>query len=348
MQKRFLAALIGSTLLTSAHTLADSQCTPAVPAQINPSETAVASAPASQTTTPAPIMPSALAARFQASQPPPGPPAPQPFGSSAPPALPADRAAGAGLHELSPGELAQIPGLKPIAAAGGRIFMMGRAGDAPDLVAFRDHDFQFVSPMADPHFVCRGVVSDEQGNNVSLTDAAKVPGLIAPPDRPVLKDIATPAEAIATIAKAAYGSLGPAAAPPVWVVVDPLCPHSQDTVHALIPYAQAGQVKLNILPVDAFGQVSAHAVRVLLSGAPDHMIQDWFQPGLLQPGAAQPSPESDAKFQANHMVLAGLMDGPMHVTGVPAVLWTAHDGQAHAQQGLDAPNVPAFINGLGN
>ena len=262
--------------------------------------------------------------------------------------MPADRAAKVGLHEFSASEIAAIPGLKPIVAAGGRIFVMGRAGDAPDLVAFKDHNFQFVAPMADPHFVCRGVVSDDQGNNVSLADAVKVPGLIAAPDRPMLKDIATPAAAIASFANATYGWLGPASAPPVWVVVDPLCPHSQDTVRALIPYAQADQIRLNILPVDAFGQVSSHAVHVLVSAAPDHMIQDWFQPGFLQPGAAQPSPDSEARFQANHMILAGLMDGPLHVTGVPEVLWTARDGQAHAQQGLDAPNVPTFINGLGS
>jgi thiol:disulfide interchange protein DsbG len=259
--------------------------------------------------------------------------------------MPADRAAAAGLHELTAEEIARIPGLEPIAAAGGRIFLMGSAGAAPDLVAFRDHNFQFLSPMADPRFVCRGVVSDEQGNNVSVTDAAKVPGLIPPPDRPVLKAIATPAEAIATVSKAAYGSLGPATAPLVWVVIDPLCPHSQDTVRALIPYAQAGRVRLNILPVDAFGQVSNRAVHALLSEAPDHMIQRWFEPAVQQADAA---PESDAKFRVNHMILAGLMDGPMHVTGVPEVLWTGRDGQAHAQQGLDPPNVPAFVAGLGD
>lgn len=338
MQRKFLAALLGSTLLTSAHALADSQCTPALPAQGNASATGDASA-------------SPAAARASGSlvqtglQTPTGPPGPQPPGSSASSALPANRAAAVGLHELSPDEIALIPGLKPIAAAGGRVFVMGRAGEAPDLVAFRDHDFQFVSPMADPHFVCRGVVSDDQGNNVSVTDAAKVPGLVAPTDRPVLKDIATPAEAIAAVSKAAYGSLGPATAPLVWVVIDPLCPHSQDTVRALIPYAQANRIRLNILPVDAFGQASNKAVHVLLSESSDHMIQRWFEPAVQQ---ADYAPDSDAKFRVNHMILAGLMDGPMHVTGVPEVLWTARDGQAHAQQGLDPPNVPAFVADLGN
>lgn len=349
MSKRFLAALVGSTLLTSIHAFADSQCTPGLPAPIDLSAAADAAARAPQTAPPAPPMPKAPVPPFRAGQEPPPQLVPEPPGSSASPAMAADRAAAMGLHELSPDEIAKIPALRPIAKAGGRIFVMGRAGDAPDMVAFRDHNFQFVSPLADPHFVCRGVVSDDQGNNLSLADAAKVPGLIAPPDRPVLKDIATPAEAIATFSKAAaYGSLGPATAPPVWVVVDPLCPHSQDTVRALIPYAEAGRVRLNILPVDAFGQVSSHAVHVLLSGSPDHMVQDWFRPGLLQPGAVQPSSESDARFKANHMILAGLIDGPMHMTGVPEVLWSTRDGQAHAQQGLDAPNVPAFIAGLGN
>ena len=345
MPKRFLAALVGSTLLTAIDAFADSQCTPGLPAPVG-FAAADTAARTPQTASPAPLMPKAPGSLPRTGQEPPPQFVQEPPGSSARPAMPADRAAAMGLHELSPAEIAKIPGLTPIAAAGGRIFVMGRAGDAPVWVAFRDHNFQFVAPLADPHFVCRGVVSDDQGNNLSLADAANLPGLIASPDRPVLKDIATPAEAIATFSKAAFGSLGPATAPPVWVVVDPLCPHSQDTVRALIPYAEAGRVRLNILPVDAFGPVSAHAVHVLLSGSPDHMVQDWLQAGLLQPGAVQPSSESDARFKINHMILAGLMDGPLHMSGVPELLWSTRDGQAHAQQGLDAPNVPAFIAGL--
>jgi thiol:disulfide interchange protein DsbG len=323
------------TLLTSVHALADSQCTPTPPVPMNASAPAETPAPEPQATAVIPAMPKA----------PPAPSVPDAATPSTPYPLPADRAAAAGLHEMTADEVAAIPGLKPIAAAGGRIFVMGRQGNTPDLVAFHEHDFQMLAPLSDPRYICRGVVSDEQGNNVSFANAVKVPGLVAPPNRPALKGIATPAEAIAAVAKATYGTLGPDAAPKVWVVVDPLCSHSQDTIRALIPHAQAGRIQLNILPVDAFGQTSAKAVHVLLSEAPDHMIQRWFQPGMIQSSYA---PDAEAKFKANHMILAGLLAGPMHVTGVPEVLWVTRDGQAHAQQGLDVPNVPAFLAGLGN
>lgn len=296
------------------------------------------------------------------SAPPAAPPAPAVQPAAAPVTPPAreaspgssaaDKIKAAGAHEMSAEEIAKIPGLKPIAEAGARIFVIGDSAGVPNMIAVNQEHFQAFTPLADPHYLCRGVVQDDQGNNVTLDEAKKLPGLVPSTDHAQVQPIASPAEAIDAAAHASFGTFGPANAPKVWAVVDPLCVHSQQTIRDLLPYAKDGKIQLNIVPVSVIDPRSAPAARVLLSEQPDKMLQRWMpsqfddqtkQPDLLH---AQYDVGSAQKLMGNLRLFAGMSTG-MHVAGVPEILWTS-GGQAHAKAGLDTAEVPSFISGLGS
>jgi hypothetical protein len=304
-----LALCLGSMVLAGS-ALAQTQCAPAQPATMP----AAAPVPTPAAAVPAPPSPALSAA---------------------------DAIKASGVHEMTPAEIAQIPGLEPVVKAGARIFVIGNGAGVPNLLAVNGHAFQVFAPMGDPRFLCRGVIQDDHGNNVTLAAAAKIPGLVAPPGRPAIEPIATADDAIHALARSAYGTFGPADAPAVWLVVDPLCVHSQQAVKDLMPYAAAGRIRLNIMPVSVISPQSAPAARVLLSEAPDQMLQRWFQPGGLKGNYDISSAD---KLDRNNRVFAGLTLG-MKVAGVPEIFWMSR-GVSQAKTGLGTPEVPSFIESL--
>jgi hypothetical protein len=256
---------------------------------------------------------------------------------------PADQIKATGVQEMTPDEIARIPGLGPVVKAGSRIFVIGDGAGVTNVIAVNGDHFQAFAPMGDPHYLCRGMIQDDQGNSVTLAEAAKIPGLIPPPGRPDIPSITTPAEAINAVSKAGYGTVGPATAPLVWAVIDPLCVHSQQAIKDLLPYAREGRIRLNIMPVSVISPQSAPAARVLLSVAPDHMFERWFEPGIL---SAAFNAGSANTLDQNNRVFAGLNVG-MKVSGVPEFLWTS-GGLTQAKAGLDTTDVPAFVASLQN
>ena len=309
MTKLTIAALLATTLLAPVAAFADSQCTSLPDADAAP--------PAA---TPGPV-------KAQA--------APR-AGSSA-----ADAFIAAGVPEATAAQIAGAPGLGPVIKSGARIFVIGERGGALNFMAVNGNSFQAFTPLGDPHYLCRGMIQDDNGESVTLAEASRVPGLV-PTKGASIASITTADQALAAIAGSAYGTFGPEGAPTVWAVIDPMCIHSQQTIKDLISYAKKGQIRINFMPVPVLGRESVRPTQALLTGGQDDMMNRWFNKAIM---TAPIDDASGEKLMRNNGVFAGLREG-LHITGVPALFWKA-GGVAHAQAGIEQGGVPAFVAALG-
>jgi hypothetical protein len=238
--------------------------------------------------------------------------------------------------------MAKLPAVRQLQEAGYKLFVLGHAtGDAPDVFAERGNQFQAIYPTPNPHLRCEGVLKDEAGHNVTLDQVKNIPGVLPTPGRAETPVIANADEAMQAMAKGSTGTYGPAGAPQVWAVIDPLCVHSQEAVRALLPAAHAGQIQLVLFPVAMLSEHSVPAAQALLSVAPGKMAETWLR--YLRDTPRDPA--AIDKVRSNTLTLVGMSTG-LGVNGVPVLFWRDAGGNAHMQAGLDGRKVQAFLAGL--
>lgn len=154
----------------------------------------------------------------------------------------------------------------------------------------------------------------------------RIPGLTPAVDARGLRP--APAD-LSALEGAAYGVLGDPAAPRVWMVFDPLCPHSGPALDELRPAVEAGRMHVALVPVplldpDGAGP-STRAASALAAAPREGMAGAW---AALVEGvrARRPLPEpppSGAAAVARNKDAARAFG----IAASPTFLWAGRDGR---------------------
>ncbi len=118
-----------------------------------------------------------------------------------------------------------------------------------------------------------------------------------------------------------HGTVGPANAPHLWMLIDPMCIHSIHAMQALAPYVNAGKLRLSVIPLSILdyedkGESTVKA-KVMVSRPPTRMVADWIDKGL---------PETAVAGAANRLARNMAVARYIGLTGTPTLLWHARDG----------------------
>lgn len=186
---------------------------------------------------------------------------------------------------------------------------LGRSAGFDGLFVRSGPQFQVFYASPDGQVVVPGILRDANGRNLTRAQVQGVPGAIptvdiqtsdSGPSAPAAPVAAEPA--LAAIQKATFGSVGPAAAPEVFLLIDPQCIYSVRAYQQLQPYAAAGKIKLSVVPVSVLDYEdqgrSTRSALALLAKPADAIPTSW-QRGDTD-GAA--TPEAHQKLAANMAV----------------------------------------------
>src|SRR5271165_5685114 len=147
--------------------------------------------------------------------------------------------------------------------------------------------------------------------------------------------------ALPLVEKAAFGSIGPAAAPRLFMLIDPQCVYSIHAFQMLRPFVESGRIQLSVVPLSVLdyedhGQSTKSAL-ALLSKPPEAMIAAW-QAGSVNDA---PDPEAAQRLRAN-MALAEAIG----VRGTPTFVWRKADGTEGRIDGVPT-DMAALIASMG-
>ena len=203
--------------------------------------------------------------------------------------------------------------------------------------------FQVFYATPDGTSLIPGVMWDASGKDVTRQQLSKIPGAIPTVEvGSVGGQQVAAGQALSLLEKATYGTIGPASAPKVYMLIDPQCIYSIRTFLELQPYAEAGRLQLAVIPLSVLdyednGQ-STRSALALLSDAPDHIVPAW------QSGSENNSPSADAPaLLEKNMEIAEAVG----LKGTPMLWWRSPDGSAAHLDGVPT-NVPQFIANLGS
>jgi thiol:disulfide interchange protein DsbG len=237
-------------------------------------------------------------------------------------------------HIISAGEISRVPALRRIASAGAQLTDLGTEHGLRTVFARNGQSFQVFYLTPDGQGAIGGVMWDAAGRNLTRQQVSSIDGAIptvtigappapAPTSRIIPKVAAT--SALQAVSSTTYGTTGVAAAPRLWVFIDPLCSFSVRAMEQLRPFVAEGKVQVAAIPLSFLGPRSTAASRVMLSKEADQMVAAWASNALN--GEADAT--SAATLQANMAVSQALA-----VRGTPTFYWRKADGSEGRQEGL--------------
>ena len=254
------------------------------------------------------------------------------------------------LFEVTPDGDAAVSGV-PIdlslaqlrSVAGGDITDIGEEHGLHGYFVRSGAHFQVFYATPDGSGLIPGVMWDASGKDVTRQQVSKIPGAIPTVEVGSVDRQQVPAgQALSLLEKATYGTIGPASAPKVYLLIDPQCIYSIRTFEELQPYAQAGRLQLAVIPLSVLdyednGQ-STRSALALLSDAPDRIVPAW------QSGNESNTPSADAQalLERNMQIAEAVA-----LKGTPMLWWRSPDGSAAHLDGVPT-NVPQFIASLGS
>jgi thiol:disulfide interchange protein DsbG len=206
--------------------------------------------------------------------------------------------------------------------------------------------FQVFYETPDGQRLIPGVMWDAAGTDLTRRQVAAVPGAIptvevgsgasAPGDSP-----ASPADAVALVEKTSFGTIGPASAPRLFMLIDPRCIYSIRAFQMLRPYVASGRLRLSVVPLSVLdyedGGESTRSALALLSQPADHLVAAW-QAGDV--GVAS-SPEAAGRLRANMDVARAI-----GVRGTPTFIWRKADGTEGRFDGMPT-SIEAILSAMG-
>jgi thiol:disulfide interchange protein DsbG len=144
------------------------------------------------------------------------------------------------------------------------------------------------------------------------------------------------------VQKAHFGTVGPASAPHLWMVIDPQCVYSVRAYQLLHLYVEAGKLQLSIIPISVLdyednGQ-STKAALALLSKSPDLLVSAWQAGSVNDP----PIPAAAERLQANKAIAQAI-----GLQGTPTLIWRKPDGTEGRIDGVPT-NIDALIASIGS
>jgi len=227
-----------------------------------------------------------------------------------------------------------------LAIGGSRVTDLGEMHGLTGLFVRNGAEFQMLYVTPDKEATIAGVMWDSTGKNVTRDQVGKMDGVLPTVEVGDVKKMLGDKGAtggLATVQRAAFGSIGPDGAPVVWMIVDPACSYSIRAFDALKPYANAGRIQLHIVPISILDHedngMSTKAALSLLTVPPEGMASAWAQRAFNVPA----TPAAEAKLQGN-----GQISEAIKLTGTPTFFFRKPDGFEGRLDGM--PNdVRAFV-----
>jgi thiol:disulfide interchange protein DsbG len=211
--------------------------------------------------------------------------------------------------------------------------------------------FQVFYASPDNARVIPGVMWDAAGKDITRDQVASIPGTI--PTVTIGADAAAAGPAVATNQAAGsadliavaqgttHGSIGNAAAPELWMFIDPQCSFSVRAMQALTPFVAAGKVRLNVIPLSILdgedNGMSTRSALNLVSMPADQLVSAW-ETGHT---TGRPAPDASSKLQLNMAAAAAIQ-----LKGTPTLIWRKADGSAGRLDGIP-PDMAGLVASIG-
>lgn len=266
--------------------------------------------------------------------------APASIAAASPPMIPAD-------------QVNRVPALRRIASRGAQLFDLGTEHGLRGVFARNGSTFQVFYVTADGQAAVGGVMWTADGQNVTKRQVAPIEGTIptvtitGPTASPSAASGATrvaapaPGSLLRAVEGTTFGTIGPAAAPRLYVFVDPLCSFSVRAMEALRPYVASGKVQLAVIPLSVLdhedGGRSTVAAKAMLSQPQNAMVKAWGANLLGDPAA----PGADALLLANMQAAESI-----GLRGTPTFVWRKRDGSEGRADGIPG-DLDALIASIG-
>jgi len=240
-------------------------------------------------------------------------------------------------------EISRVPALQRIASRGAQLTDLGTEHGLRSVFARNGQNFQVFYLTPDGQGAIGGVMWDAAGHNITRQRVSPIDGTIPTVTIGAVSSTiqgipgAAAPSPLWSIAATIYGTIGEAAAPRLFMFIDPLCSFSVRAMEQLRPFIAAGKVQVAVIPLSLLdyedqGRSTATA-KIMLSKDKDHMVDAWTSNALT--GEADAT--SAATLQANMAVSEAI-----GVRGTPTFYWRRADGSQGRQEGL--PNdIAAMI-----
>ncbi len=242
------------------------------------------------------------------------------------------------LTELTPAQLSML--------AGGTLVELGILHGLRGFYVRSGPQFQIFYATPDEQRLIPGVLWDASGQDLTKGQVANIPGAIptvvvgdAPPS--ATDALAITAPALPLVQRAASGTVGPASAPHLWMLIDPQCIYSVRAYQALQPYVASGKLQLSVIPLSVLdyedGGQSTRSALALLSKPVDRLVTAW-QAGDV---AGPPSPDAATRLQGNMAVSQAI-----GLTGTPTFIWRKPDGTEGRLDGMPS-SMDSLVSSIG-
>ncbi len=247
----------------------------------------------------------------------------------------------------------RTPALRRIASRGAQLFDLGIEHGLRGVFARNGSTFQVFYVTADGQAAVGGVMWTADGQNVTKRQVAPIEGTIptvtitgptAPSPtttaatRVAARVLGSPLRAVEGTT---FGTIGPAAAPRLYVFIDPLCSFSVRAMEALRPYVASGKVQLAVIPISVLDHEdqgrSTVAAKAMLSQPQDAMVRAWGANLLGDPAA----PGADALLLANMQAAESI-----GLRGTPTFVWRKRDGSEGRADGIPG-DLDALVASIG-
>ena len=237
--------------------------------------------------------------------------------------------------ELTPAQLKTI--------AAGNVTDLGSLHGLSGFFVRSGPQFQVFYATADGQRLVPGIMWDASGKDLTRQQVASIPGAIPT----VEVQSATPGQtasatkALPLLEKSAFGTIGQASAPHLFMLIDPQCIYSIRAFQMLRPYVESGRVQISVVPLSILdyedhGQ-STRSALALLSKSADQLVSAWQSGDVNTPATS----EATLRLESN-MALAQAIG----VKGTPTFVWRKPDGSEGRIDGVPA-SIEAILSAMG-
>ena len=246
------------------------------------------------------------------------------------------------------GALTELTAAQLTTAASGNVTPLAPQHGLEGLFVRSGSQFQVFYVTPDKERVVPGILWDMAGKDLTRDQVANVPGAI-----PTVvvgnvdsgnKDATSGSQArsaLPLVEKASFGTIGPASAPHLWMLIDPQCIYSVRAYQMLHPFIQAGKLQVSIVPLSVLdyednGQSTKSAL-ALLSKPADQLASAWQAGSVNDP----PSPAAADRLRTNMAIAQSI-----GLQGTPTLVWKKTDGTEGRLDGVPT-SVEALVASIG-
>lgn len=259
------------------------------------------------------------------------------------------------LFQLAPDGQAAVSGamteisLKQLSTiAAGNITDLGEAHGLRGMFVRSGPQFQVFYATPDGERVIPGVMWDSSGKDLTRSQVAHIPGAVPTVTVGSVSATSGPGtsvqhvNALPLVQQAFSGTIGPASAPHLWMLIDPQCIYSIRAFQMLQPFTASGRLQLIVIPLSVLdyedhGQ-STRSALALLSKSSNRLVQAWQAGDVNNP----PVPQAAERLRAN-----GAIAQAIGLRGTPTFIWREKDGTEGRLDGIPT-DVAALVASIGS